>query len=239
MSSQKCLGKGSAPPGPVPEGLIRHYSMRFCPFAQRSRMVLAAKGIQYEDVNINLKNKPDWFFEKNPLGLVPVIETSDGKIIYESAVVCEYLDEVFPGVKLTPSDPYEKAKQKMLQEQFSAVSTAFYKIRTASDEDAPELWAQFFEKLKKIDEGLAKKNTPYFGGNSVAMIDYLLWPWFERFNAFCPANTLEKTPQLKAWYDLMMQDAAVKATYTKPEVFVGFYKEYFANNPEACDYGLE
>lgn len=37
---------GSAPPGPVPEGLIRLYSMRFCPFAQRTRLVLKAKGIR-------------------------------------------------------------------------------------------------------------------------------------------------------------------------------------------------
>lgn len=37
---------GSAAPGPVPEGLIRVYSMRFCPFAQRARLVLNAKGIK-------------------------------------------------------------------------------------------------------------------------------------------------------------------------------------------------
>lgn len=37
---------GSVPPGPVPEGQIRVYSMRFCPFAQRTLMVLKAKGIR-------------------------------------------------------------------------------------------------------------------------------------------------------------------------------------------------
>lgn len=37
---------GSAPPGPVPEGLVRVYSMRFCPFAERTRLVLEAKGIR-------------------------------------------------------------------------------------------------------------------------------------------------------------------------------------------------
>lgn len=40
------LPAGSAPPGPVPEGLIRVYSMRFCPFAERTRLVLKAKGIK-------------------------------------------------------------------------------------------------------------------------------------------------------------------------------------------------
>lgn len=37
---------GSLPPGPVPEGLIRIYSMRFCPYAHRTRLVLRAKGIR-------------------------------------------------------------------------------------------------------------------------------------------------------------------------------------------------
>lgn len=75
----------------------------------------------HEVININLKNKPDWFFEKNPFGLVPVLETSKGQLIYESPVTCEYLDEAFPGKKLMPSDPYERALQKMLLEHFSKV----------------------------------------------------------------------------------------------------------------------
>ena len=38
---------GSIPPGPVPEGVIRLYSMRFCPYAHRTRLVLRAKGIRW------------------------------------------------------------------------------------------------------------------------------------------------------------------------------------------------
>ncbi len=148
--------------------------MRFCPFAQRTRLVLSAKGIKWvqtlmgiselfswyeaffccaegvrdiawlksfqtcfewkekplwiivfcprhDIVNINLKNKPDWFLEKNPLGLVPTLETPSGQVIYESPITCDYLDEVYPEKKLLPSDPFEKAQQKMLLEHFSKV----------------------------------------------------------------------------------------------------------------------
>ena len=55
---------------------------------QRARLVLKAKGIEYDCVNINLKDKPEWFFELNPLGKVPVIEMPDGKVLYESAICC-------------------------------------------------------------------------------------------------------------------------------------------------------
>lgn len=55
---------------------------------QRARLVLAAKGIPYECININLKDKPEWFFELNPGGKVPVIEHPNGKVMYESAICC-------------------------------------------------------------------------------------------------------------------------------------------------------
>ncbi|XP_066457113.1 glutathione S-transferase omega-1-like [Eleutherodactylus coqui] len=239
--SQRSLAKGSPAPGPVPEGLIRLYSMRFCPYAQRARLVLAAKGIKHEVVNINLKNKPEWFFEKNPLGLVPCLETSDGKIIYESAIVCDYLDEAFPGKKLIPTDPYEKAQQKLLLEHFSTVISALYKILFAKkdNQDTSELKLQFFEKFKAIEEALTKKNTPYFGGESVSMMDYMIWPWFERFPLFDVLEFLEKTPCINAWYKLMLQDPAVKETYTEPDVLLSFYKLYSQNSVDAADYGLD
>ena len=62
-----------------------------------------------------MKNKPDWFLEKNPLGLVPVLE-QDGKIVYESVICNEYLDDVYPQGKLTPEDHYRRAQDKILLE---------------------------------------------------------------------------------------------------------------------------
>ncbi|XP_062287017.1 glutathione S-transferase omega-1-like [Scomber scombrus] len=96
--------------------------MRFCPFAQRARLVLNAKGIKYDTININLKDKPDWFLEKSPFGLVPTLETPAGEVVYESPITCEYLDEVYPEKRLLPSNPFGKAQQKMMLEHFSKVS---------------------------------------------------------------------------------------------------------------------
>ncbi|XP_075072297.1 glutathione S-transferase omega-1-like [Mixophyes fleayi] len=239
--SQRSLGKGSDAPGPVPEGIIRLYSMRFCPYAQSTRLVLLAKGIKHEVVNINLKSKPDWFFEKSPLGLVPSLETSDGKIIYESPIICDYLDEAFPGIKLTPADPYMKAEQKMILDHFSGMTSMLQKIMFAQNknEDATKFKTQVLEKLTKLEEMLAKKGTPYFNGKSVSMVDYVIWPWIERFSMFGVKEYLEKTPHISAWYNLMMQDPAVKKTYTEPEVLLNFVKLYFRDNLEAVDYGLD
>ena len=77
--------------------------------------------VSCEIVNINLKDKPEWFWLKNPEGTVPVLE-SDGKLISESAICAEYLDEVYGKCLLISTDPYKKAHQKVLLQRFDKVS---------------------------------------------------------------------------------------------------------------------
>ena len=73
-------------------------------------------------MNINLQSKPEWFLKDvNPLGLVPAIQHND-TIVYDSKICNEYLDEVFPGDKLIPSDPYLRARDNMLLEHYSKVA---------------------------------------------------------------------------------------------------------------------
>ncbi len=73
-------------------------------------------------MNINLKNKPEWFWDRNPLGMVPILEYND-KIVYESTVCDDYLEDIYPETRLMPVDPYEKAKLKILMEIFTKVGT--------------------------------------------------------------------------------------------------------------------
>lgn len=78
------------------------------------------KIFRFETVNINLKQKPDWFFAMNPVGLVPVLEFDD-KVVYESNVCNEFLDNVYPTPKLIPADFYEASRDKILWETFGKV----------------------------------------------------------------------------------------------------------------------
>ncbi|XP_076829882.1 glutathione S-transferase omega-1-like [Brachyhypopomus gauderio] len=238
-STEKCYGKGTCAPGPVPNGQIRIYSMRFCPFAQRTRLVLCAKGIKYETMNIHLKDKPEWYLAKNPLGLVPTLETHLGQMICESLITSEYLDEAYPEKKLFPSDPFEKAQQKMLMEEFSKVIPLFYKIPGSrkSGEDVSALEAELKNKLSKLNEVLVKKKTKFFGGNSVTMIDYMIWPWFERLQAWQLNHCMDGNPELNKWVSCMLQDPAVKHIMHTPDDHKAFFDSFMAGNPN-YDYGL-
>ncbi|XP_077974168.1 uncharacterized protein LOC144429827 [Styela clava] len=86
------------------KGTLRLYSMQYCPYAMRARLMLAKKNVEHEVINILLRNKPTWFLEKYPVGTVPVIEKDD-RLLGGSLVIAEFIDEVYskPGQRLLPT----------------------------------------------------------------------------------------------------------------------------------------
>lgn len=78
----------------------------------RVRIALNLKGIQYERVQVDLREdaqKEEGFRGRNPQGFVPVLEI-DGKHISQSLAIIDYLDETRPEPKLLPSDARERAQ---------------------------------------------------------------------------------------------------------------------------------
>ena len=87
---------------------LKLYSSNSCPFAHRSRLMLYEKGVDFELIEIDLSNKPDWFASVSLYTKVPALEQGDVKI-YESAIVNEYIDEVYPTPAMVPADPGRRA----------------------------------------------------------------------------------------------------------------------------------
>ncbi|XP_060067079.1 glutathione S-transferase omega-1-like [Ylistrum balloti] len=239
MSTLKSYAKGTEMPALTP-GKLRLYSMRFCPFAQRTRLVLAHKNIEFETVNVDLKEKPEWFLERNPLGLVPVLEQDD-KIIYESAVTCDYLDDVYPENKLTPSDPYSKARDRILMEMFSKLVTHYYGTFRSKGKD-PEALESMWKNMLPFEKAIAERGT-YFGGDKPSMLDFFVWPWFERMAVMVAMMSevnpfpAEKFPKLTAWVEVMKTLPAVKETMFDTTTHLIFLQSNAAGKPN-YDIGL-
>ncbi|GFN75173.1 glutathione s-transferase omega-1 [Plakobranchus ocellatus] len=236
--SLKAHAQGSTCP-PTKPGVLRLYSMRFCPFAHRTRLVLHHKNIPHEVVNVNLKDKPDWFLALNPLGNAPVLQIDD-KIVVESTATSEWLDDVYPENRLQPSDPYRRAWDRVLLEYMGKLTNGFY---SAAGSPAAELQGkldeimkhfQFFEdKLRERGEG------PFFGGSKPCMFDFFFWPTFERYPALAilqdsPAARLDpqRFPKLTALGKAMERLPAVKAAGLDAEKHSVFIKGYLAGKPD-------
>ncbi|KAL4234561.1 Glutathione S-transferase omega-1 [Mactra antiquata] len=236
------IGKGQDCP-PRKPGVLRMYSMRFCPYAQRTRLVLAHKGIPVEIVNVNLKRKPEWLFEMNPIGLVPVLEWDNNCVVHESATCNDFLDEAFPDIKLNPTDPYKKARDRQLWESMNKLISSFYDVPGTRGEDK-KVFDRFMRALGRYEKELVTRGDgPFFGGDKVCMVDFMLWPWFERIgvvNAIVPATkiTSEKFPRLSKWVEHMYQLPAVKMTMFDTDSHARFLTSLRVENNPDYDYGL-
>lgn len=94
------------------------YHIPVCPFSQRLEILLALKGreadVQSEVVDIT-RSRPEWLLQKSRGSTVlPILETADGRIIKESLVIMQYLEDIFPEPPVAQGDPYRRAVENML-----------------------------------------------------------------------------------------------------------------------------
>ena len=80
-------------------------------------LALYEKGLEFTSRQLNpaqFEHHEDWYKAINPRGQVPALD-HDGRIITESTVICEYLEDVFPdaGASLRPADPFKRAEMRV------------------------------------------------------------------------------------------------------------------------------
>jgi len=80
------------------------------------RMFIAEKGIRVPAEQVNImagENRGEAFRKKNPFGQLPALELDDGRVIAETTVICEYLEERNPSPPLIGATPEERAETRM------------------------------------------------------------------------------------------------------------------------------
>lgn len=91
------------------------------------------------------------------------------------------MDEAYPQPQLFSLDPLQKALDKILIEHFANVVNAVYPVMTCNPKAPPDALKNFENALDVFEQELIKRGTPYFGGQKIGIVDYMIWPWFERF----------------------------------------------------------
>jgi glutathione S-transferase len=169
-----------------------------CPYVQRVAIVLHEKGAPYERRWIDLAAKPEWFHAISPRGKTPVL-VADGAPIFESAVICEYLDQTI-GPALHPADPLDRARHRAWIEFGSGMldaTAAFYNAPDAAtlEKRREELRARF----ARLEAEVA---GPYFAGGRFGLVDAAFAPVFRYFDVFeslGEPSLFGRAPNVRAW----------------------------------------
>lgn len=176
--------------------LVSHH---LCPYVQRAAIVLAEKGVAFERTNVDLADKPAWFLALSPLGKVPLLRV-EGEVLFESAVICEYLDETL-SPHLHPEEPLARAKERAYMELGTAILGDVWGYETAKDE------ATFLAQARAIDAKLQRVEDvlgagPWFRGAEFGMVDAVFGPifrYFEVFDAIVDPGIFRDKPRVSRW----------------------------------------
>lgn len=96
--------------------MLKLYSFGPAANSLKPTLALYEKGLEFEHKLLNprkFEHHSDWYKAINPRGQVPALE-DDGRIVTESTVICEYLEDAHPTrVKLRPDNPFDIAQMRI------------------------------------------------------------------------------------------------------------------------------
>jgi glutathione S-transferase len=190
-----------------------------CPYVQRSIITLEEKNISFTRTDIDITNKPEWFKQKSPMGKVPILLVDENEALFESAIICEYLDEITPG-SLHPIDSFEKAFHRAWIEFGSSILSkiaSLYNTKEASQFHI--LHAEIQHKFRIVESKL--NGLPFFSGEKFHLIDAVYGPIFryfdvfDTFNTFNTLNTFDGLPKCSQWRNALKQRKSVQNAVSK------------------------
>lgn len=186
-------------------------SHELCPYVQRAAIVLAEKGARFERRWIDLADKPDWFLAVSPLGQTPVLLV-DGQPVFESAVICEYLDEA-TGPRLHPQGALQRARERGWMEFGSAVLDAVAAFYGAPDEASLEQKrAALRHRFERLEAALDPRG-PWFAGERFGLVDAVFGPVFRYFDLFetvGEAGFFDGLPRVQRWREALHARPSVR-----------------------------
>lgn len=193
--------------------LITHV---LCPYVQRSIITLEEKNISYTRTDIDLAKKPAWFEQKSPMGRVPILLINEKKTLFESAVICEYLDEITSS-SLHPVDSLEKAYHRAWIEFGSSILSKISSLYNAKEASRFQtIHIEIQNKFRLIERELSA--PPFFSGERFHLIDTVYGPifrYFDVFDTFTNLDTFNNLPKCLLWRNALKQRISVQKAVSK------------------------
>lgn len=199
-----------------------HYSAA-SPYVRKVLVTAAECGLdgRIETVNTAVAPiKPNLdLARENPLMKVPTLITDDGQVLYDSRVICEYLDSQHAGVKLIPAGGADRWRVLRWQAMADGITDAGllcrYEAAVRPEDKRSAEWTA--GQLTKVTQGLdmAEADAALLTGpinlGQIALACSIGWLEFRNVAGDLRASR----PKLSAWYDSFSQRPSMQATAPK------------------------
>lgn len=182
-----------------------------CPYVQRAAIVLLEKGVPFSRRWVDLADKPGWFNAISPLGKTPVLLAGD-EPVFESAVICEYLDETRPP-RLHPLDPLQRARHRGWMEFGASMLNTIAAFYAAPDEPGLEKHRDVLVTRWRQLERALDAGGPFFAGAEFSLVDAVFAPvfrYFDSFEAMGEPDFFAATPRVRGWRSALVTRPSVQ-----------------------------
>lgn len=206
--------------------LIGH---QICPYVQRVIILMIEKQIPYIRTDIDLDNKPDWLSKLSPVKKVPILVINEKQILFESDVICQYLDTVSPN-SLYPKNTFLKASHcawiAFATDILNLVAKLIYQDKSLNEVN--KTLASIEKKLTIIESRLSDDDG--FFEDSFYMVDAVfatIFRYFHVLGSLTNSNLFYGLPRILKWHNTLAKrqsiQNAVPINYN--ELLLTFIKE--------------
>jgi glutathione S-transferase len=145
---------------------------------------------------------------------VLVVATDAGEVaLFESNVICEYIEDTQGGAKLHPQDPLQRARHRAWMEFGSAILGDLWGLETTTDAAVFESKRQaIIAKFARVEAALG--SGPFFVGQQFSLVDAVFAPIFRYFDVFDEVTDLaifRDTPKVVKWRAELVKRPSVQA----------------------------
>ena len=213
--------------------MMKLYHFNGSPFGWMARAALAEKGLKYEAVEPRDRDTNPELRKLNPINRTPTL-VDDGRAIFESFAILEYLDEKYPNPPLMPKDPVERAHARamallgylyiypesrtIMMQLFDYENwdskTQIYPSRRPVEKVDQKILGPAEERLlghfRILDAELAK--TPWASGASFGIADIVLAPTAAGYRL--RSGPISEVPHVAKWLDACMARPSMRETVT-------------------------
>jgi len=202
---------------------IKLYSNKSCPWAQRSRIALLEAGTKYEEIEVDLVNKPEWYWEINKQGKVPALDYG-GEILIESIVISEFIIDLFRQSSLFPygtdeTSALSRARAKQFVETFLIKVNPCYYAAVVKGE--PNIGPALIDAIRIFILPLIPDQGPFILGDKFTLPEILVAPFVIRIYLLARLGLLGEGVESKLaaltkwdrWAKAVLTNESVRKTF--------------------------